>query len=167
MRHASTPSWSADARGPAQRAAIRRLSRRRTWSNRRFTADAPNRPWLADITYVPTGQGFLYLPIVLDALSRRIVGCSIASHLRTDLVLGALEIALAQRRPRRVVHHSDRGRQYTSLAFSTRRREAGVLPSMGNAADCFDNAMAESFFASLECELVDRTPAHNRGHAER
>lgn len=135
--------------------------------NRRFTADAPDRLWLADITYVPTGQGFLYLAIVLDAFSRRIVGWSMASNLRTDLVLGALEMALSQRRPRGVVHHSDRGSQYTSLAFSRRCREAGVLPSMGKAGDCFDNAMAESFFASLECELIDRTTFRDRGHARR
>ncbi len=135
--------------------------------NRRLTADAPDRLWLADITYVPTGQGFLYLAIVLDAFSRRIVGWSMASNLRTDLVLGALEMALSQRRLRGVVHHSDRGSQYTSLAFSTRCREAGVLPSMGKAGDCFDNAMAESFFASLECELIDRTTFRDRGHARR
>ena len=135
--------------------------------NRRFTADAPDRLWLADITYVPTGQGFLYLAIVLDAFSRRIVGWSMASHLRTDLILGALEMALAQRRRRRVVHYSDRGSQYTSLAFSQRCREAGVLSSMGKAGDCLDNAMAESFFASLECELIDRTPFRDRGHARR
>ena len=126
--------------------------------NRRFTADAPDRLWLADITYVPTGKGFLYLAIVLGAFSRRIVAWSMASNLRTDLVLGALEMALSQRLPRGVAHHSDRGSQCTSLAFSTRCREAGVVPSMGKAGDCFDNAMAESFFASLECELIDRTP---------
>ena len=133
--------------------------------NRRFTADGPDRLWLADITYVPTDQGFLYLAIVLDAFSRRIVGWSMASNLRTELVLDALEMALSQRRPQRVVHHSDQGSQYTSLAFSRRCREAGVLTSMGKAGDCFDNAMAESFFASLECELIDRTPFRDRGHA--
>ena len=87
------------------------------------------------------------------------------SNLRTDLVLDALEMALSQRRPQGVVHHSDQGSQYTSLAFSRRCREAGVLPSMGKAGDCFDNAMAESFFASLECELIHRTP-FDRGHAK-
>ena len=133
--------------------------------NRRFVAEAPDRLWLADITYVPTGQGFLYLAIVLDVFSRRIVGWSMASHLKTELVLDALEMALSQRRPRSVVHHSDQGSQYTSLAFSQRCREAGVLPSMGKAGDCFDNAMAESFFASLECELIDRTPFRDRDHA--
>ncbi len=90
-----------------------------------------------------------------------------ASNLRTELVLDALEMALSQRRPRGVVHHSDQGSQYTSLAFSRRCREAGVLPSMGRAGDCFDNAMAESFFASLECELIDRTSFRDRGQARR
>ncbi len=99
--------------------------------NRRFTADAPDRLWLADITYVPTARGFLYLAIVLDAFSCRIVGWSMASNLRTELVLDALGMARSQRRPQGVVHHSDQGSQYTSLAFSRRCREAGVLPSMG------------------------------------
>ncbi len=102
---------------------------------------------------------------MLDAFSRRIVGWSIASNLRTELVLDALEMALPQHRPRGVVHHSGEGSRYTSLAFSRRCREAGVLPSMGKTGDCFDNAMAESFFASLECELIDRTPFRNRGDA--
>ena len=134
--------------------------------NRRFSADAPDRLWLADITYVPTVQGFLYLAILLDAFSRRIVGWSMASNLRTELVLDALEMALSQRRPQGVVHHSDQGSQYTSLAFSRRCRDAGVLPSITKAGDCFDNAMAESFFASLECELIDPTPFRDRGHAK-
>lgn len=112
--------------------------------NRRFTADAPDRLWLADITYLPTGHGFLYLTIGLDAFSRPIVGWSMASNLRTELVLDALGMALSQLRPQRVVHHSDQGSQYTSLAFGRRCREAGVLPSMGKAGDCFDNAMARA-----------------------
>ena len=89
-----------------------------------------------------------------------------ATHLRTELVLNALNMALAQRRPERVVHHSDKGSQYTSLAFGKRCQEMGVIPSTGSAGDCFDNAMAESFFATLECELIDRrsfqTPAEAR-----
>jgi len=105
--------------------------------------------------HVPTAQGFLYLAIVLDVFSRRIVGWSMASNRHTELVLDALEMALSQRRPQGIVHHSDQGSHYTSLAFSRRCREAGVLPSMGKAGDCFDNAMAESFFASRECELID------------
>ena len=123
---------------------------------RNFTADAPNKLWVADITYVPTWAGFLFLAVVLDAWSRRIVGWAMATHLRTELVLSALEMALAQRRPGVVVHHSDHGCQYTSFAFGRRCREAGVRPSMGSVGDAFDNAMCESFFATLECELLDR-----------
>ena len=135
--------------------------------DRRFQAKAPNRLWVADITYVPTRQGFLYLAIVLDVFSRRIVGWAMDSHLRTELVLDALEMAVAQRRPARgVIHHSDQGSQYTSLAFGMRCRSVGVLPSMGSARDCFDNAMAESFFASLECELIDRSGFRSRAEAK-
>jgi putative transposase len=123
---------------------------------RRFTAEAPNQLWVADITYVPTGSGFLYLGIILDVFSRRIVGWAMETHLRTELVLQALDMALWQRRPQRVIHHSDHGGQYTSLAFGQRCREAGVSLSMGSVGDCYDNAMCESFFASLECELLDR-----------
>ena len=123
---------------------------------RQFHTDVPNRLWVADVTYVPTWEGFLYLAIVLDVFSRRIVGWSMANHLRTELVLNALNMALARRRPHRVVHHSDKGSQYTSLAFGNRCREMAVVTSTGTAGDCFDNAMAESFFATLECELIDR-----------
>jgi putative transposase len=98
----------------------------------------------------------LYLAVVLDAFSRKIVGWAMATHLRTELVLQALNLALWQRRPAAVIHHSDQGSQYTSLAFGQRCREAGVRPSMGSVGDCFDNAMGESFFATLECELLDR-----------
>ena len=94
--------------------------------------------------------------MVLDAFSRRIVGWAMATHLRTELVLEALNMALGQRRPAGVIHHSDQGTQYTSIAFGMRCREAGVRPSMGSIGDCFDNAMCESFFATLECELLDR-----------
>ncbi len=100
--------------------------------------------------------GFLYLAVVLDAFSRRIVGWAMETHLRTELVLEALNMALARRRPAAVIHHSDQGTQYTSIAFGMRCREAGVRPSMGSVGDCFDNAMCESFFATLECELLDR-----------
>ncbi len=131
---------------------------------RRFEADAPNRLWVADITYVPTLAGFLYLAIVLDVFSRRVVGWAMAGHLRTALVVEALEMAVTQRRPEAVIHHSDQGCQYTSLAFGARCRERGVVLSMGSVGDCFDNAMAESFFATLECELLDRTTLST--HAE-
>jgi putative transposase len=120
---------------------------------RNFTAAAPNRLWVADITYVPTWAGFLYLAVVLDAFSRRVVGWAMATHLRTELVLEALNMALGQRRPVEVIHHSA---QYTSIAFGLRCQEAGVRPSMGSVGACFDNAMCESFFATLECELLDR-----------
>ena len=123
---------------------------------RRFEADASDRLWVSDITYVPTWAGFLFLAVVVDAFSRRVVGWSMANHLRTELVLEALNMALWQRRPTSVVHHSDQGSQYTSYAFGKRCREMGVAPSMGSVGDCFDNAMAESFFATLECELIDR-----------
>ena len=124
--------------------------------DRDFTAPGPDRLWVADITYVSTWAGFLYLAVVLDAWSRRIVGWAMASHLRTQLVLDALEMALQQRRPADVIHHSDQGCQYTSIAFGKRCKEMGVRPSMGSAGDCYDNAMCESFFATLECELLDR-----------
>ena len=133
---------------------------------RAFTATGPNALWVADITYVGTWSGFLYLAVVLDAWSRRIVGWAMETHLRTDLVLAALEMAVRQRQPRHVIHHSDQGCQYTALAFGQRCRAAGVRPSMGSVGDCFDNAMCESFFATLECELLDRssfrTPAEAR-----
>ena len=123
---------------------------------RNFVASSPNCLWVADITYIPTWAGFLYLAVVLDAFSRKIVGWAMATHLRTELVLEALNLALWQRRPAGVIHHSDQGTQYTSLAFGMRCREAGVRPSMGSVGDCFDNAMCESFFATLECELLAR-----------
>lgn len=123
---------------------------------RDFHAQGPNQLWVADITYVPTWAGFLYLAIVLDVFSRRVVGWAMENHLRTPLVMAALQMALAQRQPEEVIHHSDHGCQYTSIAFGRRCIEAGVRPSMGSVGDCFDNAMAESFFASLECELLDR-----------
>src|SRR3954468_4837880 len=124
--------------------------------DRNFTADRANQLWVADITFVPTAAGFLYLAVVLDACSRKIVGWSMANHLRTELVLDALEMAVGQRRPHNVIHHSDQGSQYTSLAFGGRCREIGVRPSMGSVGDAYDNAMCESFFSTLECELLSR-----------
>jgi putative transposase len=125
--------------------------------DRNFTADGPDQLWVADITFVPTAAGFLFLAVVLDAWSRKIVGWSMANHLRAELVVDALEMAVGQRRPAGdVIHHSDQGSQYTSLAFGNRCKEAGVRPSMGSVGDAYDNAMCESFFATLECELLDR-----------
>jgi putative transposase len=124
--------------------------------DRKFAAPGPNRLWVADITFVPTASGFLYLAVVLDAWSRKIVGWAMANHIRAELVVDALEMAIGQRRPGDVIHHSDQGSQYTSLAFGNRCREAGVRPSMGSVGDAYDNAMCESFFATLECELLER-----------
>lgn len=123
---------------------------------RDFDAHKPDRLWVADIKYIPTRTGFLYLAVVVDAFSRRVVGWAMATHLRAELVLDALNMAIWQRRPKRVIHHSDRGSQYTSIAFGKRCKEAGMRPSMGSTGDCYDNALCESFFATLECELLQR-----------
>lgn len=131
---------------------------------RKFVAEGPNQLWVADITYVPTWVGFLYLAVVLDVWSRKIVGWAIASHLRASLVTAALDMAILQRWPTEVIHHSDQGCQYTSIEFGKRCREEGVRPSMGSVGDCYDNAMCESFFATLECELIDRSVF--RDHAQ-
>ena len=132
---------------------------------RNFTAEGRDRLWVADITYIPTWAGFLYLAVVLDVWSRRVVGWSMATHLRTELVLAALNMALQQRRPEGVIHHSDQGTQYTAIGFGLRCREAGVRPSMGSVGDCFDNALCESFFATLECELLDRRSFRTQAEA--
>jgi putative transposase len=132
---------------------------------RDFTATTPDQLWVADITYVPTWAGFLYLAVVLDAFSRRIVGWAMATHLRTELVLAALEMARVQRRPTNVIHHSDHGSQYTSLAFGARCESLGVRPSRGTVGDCYDNALCESFFATLECELLDRRTFRSQAEA--
>ena len=154
-----------------QAAGLAGVSRRRhVWTTRRdpaarpapdlvqraFAVDGPNRLWVADITYIATWAGFLYLAVVLDAWSRRVIGWAMAPHLRTELVLDALNMAVTQRRPPRVIHHSDQGGQYTSLAFGRRCQEAGIRPSRGSVGDAYDNALCESFFATLECELLDR-----------
>jgi putative transposase len=133
--------------------------------DRNFHADEPNRLWVADITYVPTWAGFLYLAVVLDAFSRRIVGWAMGHDLKAQLVLDALNMALTQRRPAAVIHHSDQGSQYTSIAFGLRCKEAGVRPSMGSVGDAYDNAMCESFFATLECELLDRRKFRTKAEA--
>jgi len=132
---------------------------------RDFSSEGPDRLWVADITYIPTWAGFLYLAVVLDAWSRKIVGWAMATHLRTEFVMNALNMAVGQRRPEGVIHHSDQGCQYTSIAFGLRCKQAGVRPSMGSVADCYDNAMCESFFATLECELLDKKPLHTKAEA--
>ena len=133
--------------------------------DRDFSASGPNQLWVADITYIPTWAGFLFLSVVLDVWSRRIVGWCMRSHLRSELILEALNMALDQRHPTEVIHHSDQGSQYTSLAFGNRCREAGVRPSMGSVGDCYDNAMCESFFATLECELLDQSVFRSQSEA--
>jgi putative transposase len=133
---------------------------------RAFAAPAPDRLWVADITSLPTWAGFLYLAVVLDACTRRVVGWAMADHMRAELVVDALDMALWSRRPvAGLVHHSDHGAQYTSLAFGRRCREAEIAVSMGSVGDCFDNALAESFFATLECELVARSRWRTREEA--
>jgi putative transposase len=125
--------------------------------DRRFVAAAPDRLWLADITYLPTREGFLYLAFVLDAYSRRAVGWAMAAHLRSELVVDALNMALMRRSPTPgLVHHSDRGSQYTALSFGERLEEAGLMPSMGRVGSALDNAMAESFVSTLKAEMPVR-----------
>jgi putative transposase len=132
---------------------------------RQFSATGPNQLWVADITYIPTGSGTLYLAVVLDVWSRRVIGWAMETHLRTSLVLTALDMAIEQRRPERVIHHSDQGCQYTAIGFGLRCRAAGVRPSMGSVGDCYDNAMCESFFATLECELLARVTLRSPANA--
>ena len=122
---------------------------------REFVATQPNRIWLADITYVPTQEGFLYLAFILDAHSRKIVGWSMDSHMKTELVVDALQMAVWRRKPSAgLVHHSDRGAQYTAISFGKRLEEVGIVPSMGRTGTALDNAMAESFVATLKTELL-------------
>lgn len=132
---------------------------------RAFVAERPNQLWVADMTYVPTWAGFLYLAVVTDVWSRRVVGWAMGETMTSDLVLTALNMAIEQRRPTQVIHHSDQGSQYTSIAFGERCKAMGVRPSMGTVGDAYDNAMAESFFASLECELIDRRSFKNKAEA--
>lgn len=127
---------------------------------RKFVATAPNQLWVADVTYVPTVQGWLYLACVTDVFSRMVIGWSMASHRKTDLVVDAVTMAVHRRGGRvpGVIHHSDRGGEYSSHALERELRRHGALASMGSVADCFDNALAESVFATLECELFDQQP---------
>ena len=151
---------------------IQGVSRRRAWCvtternkrqrpapdlvKREFVAKDLNQLWVADMTYIPTWEGFLYLAVVTDVFSRKVVGWAFGVQMTADLVIMALNMALHTRKPDSVIHHSDQGSQYTSVAFGNRCREMGVRPSMGSVGDAYDNAMAESFFASLECELIAR-----------
>lgn len=124
---------------------------------RQFTASAPNKLWVADITYLRTWEGFLYLAVVIDACSRKVVGWAMADHLRTELVLDAVGMAIFTRKPDPgLIHHTDRGSQYTAYEFGRTLRTSGILASMGRVGSAFDNAMAETFFATLKTELVYR-----------
>jgi len=143
--------------------------------DRDFTAQRPHQLWVADLTYVRTFQGFFYLAMVLDVFSRRLVGWMMGDTLRTELVLGALEMALHRRDTappadargeHQLIHHSDRGSQYTSFAFSRRLNDAGVVPSVGSVGDSFDNAMAESWFGTIKIELIYRYVWRSRHDAE-
>ena len=134
---------------------------------RDFSAAGPDRLWVADITALPTRAGACYLASGADAWSRRVVGWSMAAHMRTELVSAALDAAIVRRRPGSdLIHHSDHGTQYTSLAFGRRLRESGIAASMGSIGDCYDNALAESFFATLETELIDRSDWATRAEAK-
>lgn len=133
---------------------------------RRFYAERPNRLWVADATYIPTWRGFLYLAIVLDVFSRKVVGWAMQNTLHTELMLAAIDMAITMRRPQRVIHHSDHGCQYTSYAFGKRCQEAGIMPSMGTVGDAYDNAMAESFFATLEREVLSRRRFKSQAEAK-
>jgi transposase InsO family protein len=134
---------------------------------RDFTALAPDRLWLGDITYLPTREGWLYLAVLLDAHSRRVVGWAMADHLRTELALDALLMALGARRPQPgLVHHTDRGCQYTAAAYREALAARGLVCSMSRSGDCLDNAMAESFFATLKAELIDTRPWPTRAAAK-
>ena len=136
--------------------------------NRDFAAEGPDQLWVADITQVRTWAGWLYLAVVLDAWSRRIVGWAMAPRMPAELVGDALTMAITGRQPKGpVIHHSDRGSQYTSLTFGRRCREAGIVQSMGSVGDAYDNALCESFFATLECELLDRQSFQTVAEARR
>jgi putative transposase len=136
--------------------------------NRQFTAPAPNRLWVADISRIPTGEGPLWLASVRDAFSRRIVGWKASDRADTELVLGALEYALWSRQVERerLVFHCDHGAQYTAIRFTQRLVDAGARPSMGSVGDSFDNALAENFFSSLKVERIYRTSYRTREEAE-
>lgn len=134
---------------------------------RNFVAMAPNKLWTADITYLPTDEGFLYLAFILDVYSRKVVGWSMANHLRSELVAAALEMAVRRRNPSAgLIHHSDRGVQYTAISFGKKLEEAKIVPSMGRAGSALDNAISESFVSTLKSEIgMSRYPSHQAARA--
>lgn len=136
--------------------------------DRQFASDTPNRKWAGDITYIPTDEGWLYLAGVIDLHSRRIVGWSMADHMQTDLVASALTMALARRQPAAgLLHHSDRGVQYASDAYQELLRKNRIEVSMSGKGDCWDNAVMESFWATLKTELVHHEHYATRQQARR
>jgi transposase InsO family protein len=138
--------------------------------DRQFAAKLPDQKWCCDITYVPTGEGFLYLAAVMDVCSRRIVGWSMADHLRTELCADALAMALRSRRPGGgggggLIHHSDRGVQYASVDYQRLLQSLDIVVSMSRVGDCYDNAMMESFWGTLKTELVHHRDYRTREEA--
>jgi putative transposase len=157
-------------RGKKQRTTIpdeAAVERARDLLQRDFTAIRPNEKWVADVTYLRTWNGFVYLAFILDCYSRMIVGWQLATHLRTDLMMDALEMANGLRRPDAgLIAHSDRGSQYTSLSYTDRLDELGAAPSVGSRGDAYDNAMAEAWVATFKSELVDGRRFPSYEHAE-
>jgi transposase InsO family protein len=136
--------------------------------DRDFVADRPDTVWLADISYIPTGEGWLYLAAIKDLATREIVGWSMADHLRAELACDALRMALRRRQPAEgLIHHSDRGVQYACKDYRAILARHGIAPSMSRKGDCWDNAPMESFFGSLKGELVHRTAFPTREAARR
>ena len=133
---------------------------------RQFTARGPNELWVSDITYIPTGEGWLYLASIVDVFSRRVVGWAMEAHMRSSLVLSALSMALRSRRPHAgLVHHSDRGSQYAAMAYRDMLETHGIQSSMSRAGDCYDNALKESFFHTLKVECVHGSSFATRADA--
>ena len=134
---------------------------------RNFTASRPDRVWVGDVTHIPTREGWLYLAVLIDLYSRQVVGWSMGQRNDTDLLLEALNMAITQRRPPPgLIHHSDQGRTYAGKAYQQRLVEAGMNPSMSRKGDCWDNAVAESFFATLEFELIEQQVFPSRNGAK-
>ncbi len=143
------------------------LERARDLVERDFAAGRPDEKWVADITYIRTWNGFVYLAFILDCYSRMLVGWQLATHLRTDLVLDALEMAAGLRRPGAgLIAHTDRGSQYTSIRYTDRLDELGAAPSVGSKGDAYDNAMAEAWVATFKSELVDGRRFPSYEHVE-
>jgi transposase InsO family protein len=136
--------------------------------DRNFVADRSDQVWLADITYIPTGEGWLYLAVILDLFTRKVVGWAMRDHLRAELTIAALTMAIQRRRPTPgLIHHSDRGSQYAASDYGKILQAAAIVPSMSRKANCWDNAPMESFFGTLKTELVHHSQYPNRDAARR